>query len=567
MTSAYQYTPYIWPMLASAAFMAALCVYLWRRRGVSGALPLAIWMLLAVLMAVFAALELAAVNGPTKIFWFKCQAVLVLPSATALLCFALEYANPGRWLTRRTLALLAVPPVVAALLIVTHGAQHWMWSALSVEGYVRPVLGAGAWILAAYGYLLVLLQSGVLLWLFVVSPPHRWPIALMLVGRLATAIAFLLEPARRNPFAPVDATALAMSLTAAMYALALFRFRLFDLIPIARETVIQQMQEGMFILDVHRRIVDVNQSAARILGIPASRLRGRQASDFLPPLSALCESLDDSGTAECEIHLGDGEAVRYYAMQVSPLRDRRGVELGCLLLLHDVTEHRRAQARLLEQQRVVATLEERQRLARELHDGVGQMLGYVSMQAQAIRRWVHDGETATAEVQLTRLADAAQDAHNDIRESILSLRAEPASLAGWDFYAALRRHVDLFQDHYGVATEMIVPPGMQEQVIAPAAGIQLLRVIQEALTNARKHGHARCVQVAFGCEDGRARIVVADDGCGFDPEQLRAGEGDHFGLAFMRDRMAQIDGSLAVHSQPGSGTQLVFEVPIRDDLM
>jgi PAS domain S-box-containing protein len=563
MTSAYQYTPYIWPMLASAAFMAALCIYLWRQRSVPGALPLATWMLLAVLFALCASLELAATDASAKIFWFKCQAILVLPSATAMLCFALEYASPGRWVTRRTLALLAVLPILTALLVFTNDARHWMWPALSVEGYVRPALGYGAWMLTAYGSLLVLLQVGVLLWLFAISPPHRWPIALMLVGRLATAVAFPLEPAQWSPFAPVDASSLAMSFTAAIYALALFRFRILDLIPIAHETVIQQMREGMLILDVHQRIVDLNRSAEKILGTHAPRLRGRKAIEVLPASPGFFERLNDSETAESEISLGAGDAARYYAMQISPLRDRRGVELGHLLLLHDVTEQRRAQQQFLEQQRVVATLEERQRLARELHDGVGQMLGYVSMQAQAIRKWVHDGETATAEAQLTRLAAAAQDAHEDIRESILSLKA--GSAHEWDFLATLHRYLAAFQDRYGIATELTVPAGMGEQSFAPVAGVQLLRVIQEALANARKHGRARCVRVVFGREDGQARIAVTDDGCGFDPGQPPSGECDHLGLDFMRDRMAQIGGCLTVHSKPGAGTELIFQVPIRDE--
>jgi signal transduction histidine kinase len=72
---------------------------------------------------------------------------------------------------------------------------------------------------------------------------------------------------------------------------------------------------------------------------------------------------------------------------------------------------------------VLATLEERQRLARELHDGLGQILGYVSMQAQAVRKWVRDGDAATAEAQLLRQADIARGAQEDIRQSILCLKA------------------------------------------------------------------------------------------------------------------------------------------------
>jgi len=231
-------------MLASALFLAVLGIYVWRRRAVSGARPLAAAMLFGFLWAVGAALELAAVDATAKIFWFKFQAACSLPAVTAAFCFTLEYANPGRWLTRRTVTLLTMLPVLAALLILTNAPQLWVWPAFLAQEYVQPAFGVVGWVLLAYAYLLALVQTGVLLWLFMRSPLHRWPVALILVSRLATAAAYGLEVAGRNPFAPMDLTVLAMTVTSAMYALALFPFRLFDLIPIAHETVIQQMREG-----------------------------------------------------------------------------------------------------------------------------------------------------------------------------------------------------------------------------------------------------------------------------------------------------------------------------------
>jgi signal transduction histidine kinase len=265
--------------------------------------------------------------------------------------------------------------------------------------------------------------------------------------------------------------------------------------------------------------------------------------------------------AQSEISVGTGSAAQYYALHLSPLKDRRGLALGHLILLHDVTEPKRAQAQILEQQRVVATLQERERLARELHDSVGQVLGYVSMQTQAIRKWVHDGETGLAEEQLARLADTARDAHADIRESIHSLKAGPAQ--EWSFLAALQQQIASFRDHYGIDAELTIPAGLElGQVLQPGDEVQLLRVIQEAMTNARKHGRAADVRVSFERQDDQVRIFVADDGRGFDLEQLSSGADDHFGLAFMRERMAQVGGRLTIHSRPGAGTQVVLQVPV-----
>jgi len=86
-----------------------------------------------------------------------------------------------------------------------------------------------------------------------------------------------------------------------------------------------------------------------------------------------------------------------------------------------------------------------------------------------------------------------------------------------------------------------------------------LRVVQEALTNAHKHGHAGQVYVSLGRRNGAARLVVADDGRGFDTAAV--GEG-HYGLAIMRERMAQVGGRLAIESRPGAGTRIVLDAPI-----
>ena len=228
-----------------------------------------------------------------------------------------------------------------------------------------------------------------------------------------------------------------------------------------------------------------------------------------------------------------------------------------------MTEEVTAQARLLQEQRAVATMQEREHLARELHDSLGQVLGYVSLQAQAIGKRVHDGDAATAEAQLARLAHVAQTAHLDLRESIFGLKA--GAQDGWSFLAALRQHLQSYQAQYGVHVTLALPPHLQEGDLPSSAGVQVLRVIQEALTNARRHGRARSVEVSLARAGSQVRVVVANDGCGFDPAQVAGSEAQHFGLAGMRERMAQAGGCVTIDSRPGAGTRVVLQVPAGDE--
>ena len=239
-----------------------------------------------------------------------------------------------------------------------------------------------------------------------------------------------------------------------LYAIVLFRFHVLDPVPLARAAAIEQMREGMVVVDVEGRIVDANPSAERALGRPLASLSGRAAHEVLPlgdhpaGLGTDMPWRRPSSTWDAERTPGTT------SWRTTPLKDRRGFELGRLLLLHDVTEQKRAQARVLEQERVVATLRERERLARELHDGIGQVLGYLSLQAQTARKRLQDGDDEKADALLARLADVAQHAHVDVRESILALRA--ASSESWSLLPTLDRYLQDFQAQYGIRTELAV---------------------------------------------------------------------------------------------------------------
>jgi signal transduction histidine kinase len=229
-----------------------------------------------------------------------------------------------------------------------------------------------------------------------------------------------------------------------------------------------------------------------------------------------------------------------------------------------VTEQKRAQTKILEQQRVVATLQERERLARELHDGIGQVLGYVSMQVQTALKWVRDGNKEKAESIMERLVEVSKDAHADVRESILSLRA--GSDQDWSLIPTLNKYIDRFQAICGIRTELSISDGIKENTFDPAAEVQLLRVIQEAMTNCRKHSGAHSLKIDVALDGSKASITIIDDGNGFDAGQFELGDSGHFGLVFMRERIEQIGGSLKIDSTPEGGTILKLDVPIREQL-
>jgi signal transduction histidine kinase len=562
----YAYTPRILPSIFTLLLLIALAIYAWRRRNVAGVVQFTIGCLLAVPWVAGSVLEFSAINVATKIFWVKFQSVWQLPSATASTCFILEYAWPGRWLKRRNLALLSFAPLLLVILVLTNGLHHLAWSGFTYDGSVIPLRGPGIWSLIAYGYGLGLLNLVVLVWLFLRSPQHRWPVAIMVAGQIGMRVIYLLEKTYLVHFnLPLDIIGLAF--VDLMYAIALFGFRIFDPIPLARKMTIEQLREGILVLDPRGRVASLNPAAERILHVSAKQLKGKPVQEIL----AACPEgpLADPGGIEMELSLGAGQDLRDYVLEISPLNDFRGIEAGRLLVLHDVTSKKQAQAQQAQLLWAQATLQEREQLAGELHDGLSQNLAFLNLQAQAAQLYLQARQAKTAQASLRRLAEAAGQIQEDTRELIDHLLS--VSLPSENFCTILRRILADFERQTSLAVHLALEGEAADEEcfnptrLLPKVAVQLIRISQEALANVRKHARgASRVSVRLEALDGHLLLSIQDDGAGFNLAAPQA-EGRHFGLQVMRQRAARIDGRVMVDSSPGKGTRVMVEVPLIPD--
>lgn len=562
MTWNYAYTPRIWPSAFTILLLIVLAAYSWRRRSTPGALPLAISCLLAVLIAVGEFMAYLAVGDRTRFFWDRFGDIWILPSTTAVTCFILEYAWPGRWLTRRNLVLLSVAPLLGAVYIVTGDFFGLIPNDMRGSGPVLQGFGQVGGVLFLYSLVLALINFIVFVWLFVRSPQHRWPVIIMAAGQIVTRVLLV----RSSP--ELDARLLYIPdyvFGYLSYAIALFGFRIFDPIPLARQTALNQIRAGMLVLDRQGRVVSLNPSAEHILGLSTHQAKGIPVNDLLPAYLEAPTAIQND--AEFEFTLGNGQSLRHYSLAISPLKDFRALEVGRLLMLRDVTEKRRSQAQILEQGRSLAALLERERLARELHDSIGQVLSYAALQVETTEQLIAGGRAGDAQTQLRRLGSVLGEAHADVRQTILDLRAAPSLHR--PFFEVVRHYLDAFTTNYDIGTTLTVADALDAAALLPAEQAALFRILQEALSNARRHARACAVRVAFGLEDGLVRMSIEDNGCGIETDRLAAferpadgaGRASHFGLDFMRERARELGGVLRIESAPGAGTRVVAEIP------
>jgi two-component system nitrate/nitrite sensor histidine kinase NarX len=217
-------------------------------------------------------------------------------------------------------------------------------------------------------------------------------------------------------------------------------------------------------------------------------------------------------------------------------------------------------ANLYQQAERVAMLEERQRIAAEIHDGLAQTLSYLELKTEQVAELMQMGDAAEAEAKLKRVREAVGQAGQDARRAISNLQESvPRRQSLQD---RLAETVDDFARSGGPSVALVAklePPS----VIPSDVVEQVLRLVQEALQNVRRHAQANHVVVRLGRQEGEFVVAVEDDGRGFDPEAPPVDGSGHFGQSIMRARAARIGGHVSYHSEPDQGTRVILSWPIQ----
>ncbi len=334
------------------------------------------------------------------------------------------------------------------------------------------------------------------------------------------------------------------------------------------ESTIESFKHPFFVINAADHTIEMANSAAARLGaisetttcyaLTHRRDRPCDGVDHPCPLEQVKRTRQPV-TVE-HVHFDAAGNARQMEIHGSPILDSAGNVTRMLEYTLDITERKLAEERVRQQQRALAAMEERERIGRELHDDLGQAMGRVNLQAQATLALFAQGQTEEANATLAQVVQISLDAHANAREYILGIKttAKPAP----DFFAALEKYLREFSQSYGIETKVSLPETLADSPFAPVVEVQLLRIIQETLTNVRKHAGVDAARLLFILEEDQAQIIIEDDGCGFDALSDLARVGDRLGLLLMRERAEEAGGSLQVRSAPGQGTRVIARMPL-----
>jgi len=335
---------------------------------------------------------------------------------------------------------------------------------------------------------------------------------------------------------------------------AFHRWRLYSILPLAKDVVVEGMVDGLMVIDDEGYIVALNTPTRTIFADSAISI-GKTIEDALQAWPEMvCR---DNSASVWETQHQQGDAVSYYQVTRTSLRISTAHVLGQVLVFKDITHKKLQQARIVEQERALAMMTERERLGRELHDGQGQVWSYLSLTTQMLRTMLAQEKYEQADQELVRLLEVVQEMHTEFRESIYGLQS---SVSAGLIYA-LDGQLEWYRKYCGLDVVLELHCEWRRGMLTPAGEAHLLRIVQEAMVNIRKSAQASRVQVIFERMDEALQVLVEDNGCGFEVARTLVSV-EHHGLGIMRERAEEMGGRLEVESHPGCGTKVRLTVPL-----
>jgi PAS domain S-box-containing protein len=426
MQLAYNYHSLL-PLLALVVALF-LVVRVMRHRTMSIALTFSVLMLAIAWWSFSVVLEHAGVGLPAKTLWMKMSyfGIVVVPAAWLVL--TLQYSGREKWLTRRSLALLAMVPIITLAMVSTNDVYHLMWKDIWLDTSFSPPVdavthGVGFWFQAVYSYLLILLGTLALLRVFLQSSAiYRKQVGVMLVASTVPWVANFLYIGRVGLFSEVDPTPLAFAVTGAAFFWGLFRFQLLDVMPIAQEAIFRNMADGVVVVDTHDRVVELNPAAQRIVKRTRSEAVGQPYSLVVPGEVGQLDLKSEVPESQTVISMGEGQTLRYYEVNVTPILTK-GQPSGHLVLLHDDTGRVKIEADARERLRLETELIERQRSEQTLRASEAKFRNLVENAAIGIVVSLPDGRVLSANRALLEVF--GYDSEEDIRKkSVVELYAK-----------------------------------------------------------------------------------------------------------------------------------------------
>ncbi len=442
----WQYNPYALSLFLPTTVSAMLALFAWRRRLTPGAKPFAILMLTVATWSLEYALELGSTGLAGKLFWAKLQYVSIAVLPLAWLAFALQYTQRLHWLTLKRMGLLSIIPAFTILLVWTNDFHGLFMNNVGLDTtgsfpIFTRTFALGFWFHTAYSYLLLFIGSYILIQTLARTPAqYRGQSVALLIGAVTPWVGNAIYILGLSPLPSfLDPTTFLFTLSGMALTWGIFRGRLLDIVPIAYDTIIRSMGDGILILDSFNRVLYINPSAEQITGKSAAKSIGQPAEKVLADLPDLLERCLQMPAGNEEFFLTGGESQKYFDLRISSLY-AQGRITGRLIVLRDITERKLSGE-------ILAQSEKRYRsLVENTLDGFivfeipsGQILFLNQMACELFGYTMQEG------LKQNFWAVVPQQEHSEVRMKIETRLAGTHLLSDRQIYSVMRKDGSTFQ--------------------------------------------------------------------------------------------------------------------------
>lgn len=334
------------PNLIAASVAIGIAIYAWRMRAAPGAPAFAVFMAAVAWWSTFNLFELIAADLAWKFFWLRVEYLGIVTVPVAWLAFAL--LRTGVATPWRLRAAVAIEPVVMLLLVMTNGWHELVWRVddLRTEGALlvtRDAWGPWYWINVGYAWLALAGGSLVLLRLAVQSRQHRRQQIGLLAAVAIPWVGHIVYISGYSPWPHLDPVPMAAPLAGVVIAWSQFRFRVLDLVPMARALIVERMNDGLVVIDTSGRVIDVNPAACAIFGQTQEQLIGASVARWLPRLAPLLDGHAVLGD-ERQLELATAAGRVYDVRAIAIAED--GGRHASLVTLRDITDQKARERQL-----------------------------------------------------------------------------------------------------------------------------------------------------------------------------------------------------------------------------
>jgi len=554
----WQYSPFFIPFIACGCITAILAVTGWRNRSYVAAQPFALLMLAVTIWAFGTAIEVASADLSSQMLAlaFGYFGIVIVPAAW--LMFALEYTGRRHWLTSRTLVLLFFIPAVTVFMVSTNNLHHLYYTAVSlvtVGGLTYHTLSYGPffWLHVVFSYLLVYVSVMVIVQRFVItSTLYRGQMMAILVAALTPFFVNLAYVLRLGTFTLIDPTPFAFIISGIAVIVGMMRYQLLDITPVATEQIIEKIIDGIMVVDTQERIVSLNKTAERFIGIQQKNAVGKTVSALIPCTRQITDQ-KSPGSSYNEQHHEVERTIEgkneYFEIRCIPLFSPDHKLSGRLIMIRDISSQKHAELALSLARKKLNLLSSITR-----HD--------ILNQVTAILLFTDSAKDAVQDPEVRTLLEKQERSAENIRQQIEFARDYENLGINLPQWMSLNR---IIFDLKPAFASYSVDCGLPDKDIEIYSDPLLERVFYNLMDNSLQHGE-KVSKIRFGYENipGGISVFYEDDGIGVPVESkqriFERGVGKHTGLGlFLVKEILEITG-MTIHETGVYGKGARFEI-------